>query len=170
MGWMPYLVIFVQFGIVYYVFESIFNAFMYMHYISVQLEEKRKALFGFCSIWMILVGGILGVSADMIYQIPFVNQHFPMLAITALGALLITIVEFLFGLLFNVALKLDIWSYRAYKYNILGQIELYHSLGWIALSPMVFWIDSVIRYFVCDKGELVNFLVYYTRLLSDFWR
>ena len=59
--------------------------------------------------------------------------------------------------------------------NVKGQICLWHSLGWLALSPFMFWLENIIRHFTSygASGDLVNPLTYYIRIISDFftmWR
>lgn len=48
----------------------------------------------------------------------------------AVCALCITAVEFIFGLIFNVALKMNVWDYSDMPLNILGQICPTFTLLW----------------------------------------
>lgn len=52
----------------------------------------------------------------------------------------VTVVEFIFGLIFNVWLKLEIWDYSGIPLNLLGQICPLFSLMWggiaIAFLPL----------------------------------
>ena len=169
MGFIPYIVIFVVFGLFYYWFESLFNAINKRVWISFRLTVNSKALYGTCSHWMVLVGGLLGVIVDILYQVPIFRLCVPMLAMAIVGGILITIVELVFGLILNKGLKLNIWDYSDFKFNFRGQIELYHFLGWIALSPIVFWIDSVIRYFTSGIGILLSPFNFYFKIITDFW-
>ena len=50
-----------------------------------------------------------------------------------LGAVAVTAVEFLSGLLLNRVLQLGVWDYSAYRFNLLGQICLLYFLLWIPL-------------------------------------
>ena len=52
----------------------------------------------------------------------------------AIGSLIITVVEFLFGLLVNRVLHLHVWDYSALPLNIMGQICLPFSLIWFVLT------------------------------------
>lgn len=47
---------------------------------------------------------------------------------------LITAVEFIFGVIFNLALRMHIWDYSRFKFNILGQICLLYSILWFIVS------------------------------------
>ena len=49
------------------------------------------------------------------------------------GALAITIVELLFGFIFNIVLNMNIWDYSYVPFNFYGQICLRYFLIWTAL-------------------------------------
>ncbi len=51
-----------------------------------------------------------------------------------LCGLVITAVELIFGLVFNVILGLDVWNYSGQPYNLFGQICLFFSLIWVFVS------------------------------------
>ena len=51
-----------------------------------------------------------------------------------IGGGFITAVEFLFGLIFNIALKKNVWDYSKMPFNIAGQICALYSFFWIILS------------------------------------
>jgi uncharacterized membrane protein len=51
-----------------------------------------------------------------------------------LCALCITSIEFIFGIIFNLWLKMDIWDYSDMPLNILGQICPIFSLLWVVIA------------------------------------
>ena len=51
-----------------------------------------------------------------------------------LGALVITLIEFVFGVIFNIALKRKVWDYSDRPFNILGQVCPLFSVIWFLLS------------------------------------
>ncbi len=51
-----------------------------------------------------------------------------------IGGFLITIIEFIVGIIYNVLLNQEIWDYTEMPLNLLGQICLPFSILWIALS------------------------------------
>ncbi len=67
----------------------------------------------------------------------------------AVGALGVTAVEFIFGVIFNLLLKMDVWDYSDKPFNVLGQICPAFSAGWLALAlvlmPAVAWVDGKIK-------------------------
>lgn len=54
----------------------------------------------------------------------------------ALCALLITVAEFLCGCVVNLYLKLQVWDYRRFRLQLLGQVCLPYTLLWGALSAV----------------------------------
>lgn len=62
-----------------------------------------------------------------------------------LSALIITVTELIFGIIFNIFLKMNVWDYSAMHYNIAGQICLPYTLLWFALGFPVYYIIGRIR-------------------------
>lgn len=46
------------------------------------------------------------------------------------GGLIITVVEFVFGCIFNLWMRLDVWDYSRIPFNIRGQVCLLYSVLW----------------------------------------
>ena len=62
----------------------------------------------------------------------------------ALCAVLITVVEFLFGVVVNLILKLNVWDYSNRRFNLLGQIcPLYTVLWFLISAPAVALCDMI---------------------------
>ena len=58
-----------------------------------------------------------------------------------LGAIIITAVEFIFGLIFNLTLNMNVWNYENVPFNLLGQICLPYSILWFGLCFILFkWV------------------------------
>lgn len=64
-------------------------------------------------------------------------------------ALCITEVELIFGIIFNIILKMEIWDYSRIPFNILGQICPLYTILWgilsFALIPFAEWINKAVR-------------------------
>ena len=58
----------------------------------------------------------------------------PLFAQCAIGAAIITAVEFLTGCVVNLALKRRVWDYSNRRFNLLGQVCLSYSALWFLLS------------------------------------
>lgn len=75
----------------------------------------------------------------------------PLLLRCFAGALIITVVELIIGLVVNSALKMDVWDYSSMPLNILGQICLPFTFLWLGLSlPAMSFCD------LCAKAELLK--------------
>lgn len=60
-------------------------------------------------------------------------RFFPKILICGL---IITAVEFIFGIALNIILKLNVWDYRTEPYNLLGQICPSFSVIWVLVSAL----------------------------------
>ena len=70
-----------------------------------------------------------------------------------ISGIVATGIEFCFGLLYNKLMKADLWIYKdvyikigKFKIYSKNQIELSHTLLYIILSPLVIYVDEVIRF------------------------
>jgi uncharacterized membrane protein len=71
------------------------------------------------------------------YQLPFWEK-------CLIGALIITGIELILGIVFNIIMKENVWDYSNMPLNFLGQICVPFSLIWVALSAVVFKLLDVI--------------------------
>jgi uncharacterized membrane protein len=60
------------------------------------------------------------------------------------GGIIITSVELVFGIIFNLWLGMDVWDYSHLPFNILGQVCPYFTLAWAALSVPALWLGNLI--------------------------
>ncbi len=71
-------------------------------------------------------------------------------------ALTITVIEFIFGVVFNILLGLDVWDYSNVPYNILGQVCPSFFLVWFAISlPAIFVCGKVSAFFRNKREQVV---------------
>ena len=76
---------------------------------------------------MMLAGGICLIIFSIIDE-KFKNV--PMLYKCILGSACVTSIEFVFGVVFNIFLKQQIWDYSRVPLNLLGQVCLLYSVLW----------------------------------------
>lgn len=145
---MKNLTIFVLMGIVYVCIEVFFSAF----------TGHDWSLVGTSSVWMFIVGGYLGLTVGKFSNYKH-NVKYPLDVIA--GAGLITLVELISGIILNIWLKFDIWDYSSSKFNFLGQIDYIHSFCWLLLTPMIFWLDDVIRHYAFGEARPKSLINYY---------
>ena len=70
-----------------------------------------------------------------------------------IGALIITSLEFIFGLVLNLYLDLGIWDYSNMPFNTLGQICLPFSIAWFFLSLVAIFVDDWLRYILFKEEK-----------------
>ena len=64
--------------------------------------------------------------------------NFPFWLKCIIGMIIITGVELIFGIVFNMIMKENVWDYSNMPLNLLGQICVPFSLIWLAISGAVF--------------------------------
>ncbi len=94
--------------------------------------------------------GVLGGLCFVI--IGLLNEVFtfdtPMIVQAVIGAVVVTILELISGLILNLWLQLDIWDYSNMPFNFMGQISLYFSIAWFFLSIGAIILDDYLRYWL----------------------
>lgn len=100
---------------------------------------------------MALVGGICFVLIGAIneyipWDMGFIDQ-------ALLGAIIVTAVEFISGLILNVWLGLGIWDYSSLPMNVMGQICLPFFFAWIVLSAVAIVVDDYLRYWLFKEEK-----------------
>lgn len=80
---------------------------------------------------MMLAGGICFIIFSLIAE-KLREQRLLYKAI--LAALAVTAVEFVFGVVFNIILKMDVWDYSGVPLNLFGQICLLYTVIWGILA------------------------------------
>lgn len=89
---------------------------------------------GHTHISMFILGGICFVAIGLI------NEVFPwnlgLLWQSMIGAVIVTVLEFITGVIVNIWLGLNVWDYSNMPFNLLGQICLPFAFAWVALSAI----------------------------------
>lgn len=84
---------------------------------------------------MFFAGGIILISCIYFDR---THKDTPLWLKCLFGAILITVVEFLFGVVFNLLLHMQVWDYSNMPLNLLGQICLPFTLIWFLFSFVLF--------------------------------
>lgn len=82
--------------------------------------------------WSMLIAG--GICFTCFARLGEKMQKCSLLLKALAGGTFITLVEFLFGFIFNVILKKKVWDYSKMPFNFLGQICLLYSVFWTVIS------------------------------------
>ena len=118
-------------GVTYYTLEVLWRG--YSHW-------TMYCLAGIC----FLIIGELNEGFE--YEDPLIYQMIS-------AALIITFMEFMFGVLLNIILGLHIWDYSDMPFNVLGQICLPFTVLWFFLSLVAIVADDYIRYLLFNEEE-----------------
>ena len=115
---------------------------------------------GHTHISMFILGGVCFVAIGLI------NELFPWeLGIvwqSMIGTVIVTVCEFITGLVVNVWLGLNVWDYSNMPFNVMGQICLPFSLAWVVLSAIAIVLDD---YTALQTGVKVNI----EKVGAGFW-
>ncbi len=71
----------------------------------------------------------------------------------AIGSIIVTTLEFIAGMILNVWLKMGIWDYSNLPLNIYGQVCLWFTFAWFALSAVAIVLDDWLRYWLFDEEK-----------------
>lgn len=102
------------------------------------------AVRGYSHYSMIICGGLAFLLSGMLNQV--FGFQIALISQMVLSACIITALEFVTGLIFNVWLEIGVWDYSAVPYNLMGQICLPYSMLWLVLSLACILLDDWVRY------------------------
>jgi uncharacterized membrane protein len=161
--WENKIIHFLVFGSVYLnieIFDRAFNNSL------VGFEGISKwSLCGWTSLWMFLVGGICGIVIGSLNDKPK-YYNLKMWQQMIIGGSLITAVELLTGIFFNLYLGLHLWDYSQDKFNFLGQICLQNCIWWYLLPIIIIWLDDVLSCYFYGEEKPESLLSYFIKLVK----
>lgn len=91
-----------------------------------------------------ILGGICFILCGLVNNI--FTFEMPLAEQMGICSVLITLSEFIAGLILNVHLGLGIWDYSDLPFNIMGQVCLPFMLAWFFLSLVAIVVDDLIRW------------------------
>lgn len=130
---LEYLCIFLIGGLVYVGFENLYRG--YSHWS------------------MFILGGLCLIIVGLLNEKPFFPSNFGIIPQAIMGGIIITILEFITGLIVNVWLGWDIWDYSDMPLNIMGQICIPFTMLWMVLSVVAIVVDDYIRYIFFGENK-----------------
>lgn len=99
---------------------------------------------GFSHISMLITGGICFLLVGAVENL--LGESASVVAQMLVCGLMITLVEFLVGMLVNRQMHLNVWDYSGEQYNLKGQICLLNSNLWFLLSCPAIFLYDFMRY------------------------
>lgn len=106
---------------------------------------------GYSHISMMIAGGICFILIGLINEV--FTKEITLIKQMAISAVIVTVVEFITGLIVNVWLGLDVWDYSKLPFNLLGQISIIFTLIWFFLSPIAIIADDYLRYYLWEEEK-----------------
>ena len=91
---------------------------------------------------MVIVGGICGLLIGLLNE---KNKKMNLLLQMVEGMVIVTVLEFVSGIILNLCLGLNVWDYSNMRFNLLGQICPQFCIAWFFLSYFVIRIDDLLR-------------------------
>ena len=91
---------------------------------------------------MFFCSGIAIVILLFIYQN---NKSISPLAFSLIASAVITCLELIFGIIFNIMLSEQVWDYSKTPFNILGQICLPFSIIWFFFGFLIYYLFKNIK-------------------------
>ena len=91
---------------------------------------------------MLIVGGICGLLIGLLNE---KNKKMNLLQQMLIGMVIVTVLEFVSGIVLNLLLGLNVWDYSNMRFNLLGQVCPQFCIAWFFLSYFVIRIDDFLR-------------------------
>lgn len=107
---------------------------------------------GYSHFTMFMLGGICFILVGLINEIS-ITSNMPLTIQQFIAAIIITSLELVFGLVFNIWLGLNIWDYSSLRFNFMGQICLMFSILWFFLSLPAILLDDYLRYWIFGEEK-----------------
>lgn len=121
---LKYFILFNIGGIVYYCIELIYRGYSHPS--------------------MYVVGGLCFILIGAINE--FIPWEMKLWKQMLIGSVIVTVIEFISGVIINIWLGLGVWDYSSQPLNILGQVCLPFSIIWFFLSLLAIVVDDYLRY------------------------
>jgi len=93
---------------------------------------------------MFLLGGICFVCIGLVNEV--IPWNMPIWQQAAIGACIVTALEFLTGCIVNLWLGWGVWDYSALPGNVMGQICPLFFLLWVPVALIAIILDDWLRY------------------------
>ncbi len=106
---------------------------------------------GYSHISMFIAGGICFILIGLLNEV--FTWRMALISQMAISSIIVSVVEFITGLIVNVWLKLNIWDYTPLPYNIMGQVCLLFTNLWFFLSLFAILLDDYLRYYFLKEEK-----------------
>lgn len=101
---------------------------------------------GYSHISMFAAGGMCFVLVGGISKL--LREKMPLVLRMVIGALIITLIELVTGIIVNVWLGLEVWDYTGQRMNYMGQVCLLFSLIWFLITLPIIGVYNIMEDFL----------------------
>ena len=125
--------------------QSKIKKYEFLFFVGATIYVIIENLYRGYSHWtMFLLGGICFIALGLINEV--IPWDMPLLLQMFIGGAIITVLELITGCIVNLWLGWNVWDYSELPCNLLGQISLFSSIGWVGLSLVGIVLDDFIRW------------------------
>lgn len=100
---------------------------------------------------MFILGGLCFLLIGAINE--YFSWEMPFWLQSAIGAVVVLALEFIFGCVLNIWLGLNVWDYSDVRFNILGQVCLPFAFAWFFLAGVGIVLDDYLRYWLFGEEK-----------------
>ena len=100
---------------------------------------------------MFLLGGLCFVLIGGVNE--YIPWEMPLWLQAGIGAVIITVLEFICGCIVNLALGWNVWDYSNTPLNILGQVCLPFTIIWFVIAHAGIVLDDYLRYWLFKEEK-----------------
>lgn len=100
---------------------------------------------------MFLVGGLCFLCIGAINEL--IPWAMPIWQQAVIGAVIVTVIEFIAGCIINIWLGWAVWDYSDMPFNVLGQICLPFTAIWLLLAIVAIILDDCLRYWLFGEEK-----------------
>ena len=105
---------------------------------------------GYTHVTMFVLGGVLFLVLGALNE-NLLEWDTPLFIQGLIGAAIVTSAELISGVVLNLWLGLNVWSYSDIPFNFMGQICLPFSLLWVPVSMTAIVLDDYIRFWLLGE-------------------
>lgn len=96
------------------------------------------------------MGVVGGLCMLLMYILEALLQHKHIVKKAIISAVIITVIEFISGIIINKIFKLNVWDYSNLKFNLMGQISLVYSIFWFLLCIPGLFLCKILKHRIFD--------------------
>ena len=100
---------------------------------------------------MFIVGGLCFLCIGGINEL--IPWEMPLWQQALIGAVIVTVIEFVSGCIINIWLGWAVWDYSDMPFNVMGQICLPFTAIWLFLSVVAIILDDYLRYWLFGEEK-----------------